>query len=155
MPASYETHRKQLELILRSWGMEEATAASTAEIMSWADLHGIDTHGISMVPVYDQRRRDGKIDMTAKPTVAKETPVSALVDGGGGLGPPHRPAGHGACRREGQDRRDRRRGGAQLRAFRRLRLLCADGGRGRPDRHGGDVGGGDPGRTDGGRPGRA
>jgi LDH2 family malate/lactate/ureidoglycolate dehydrogenase len=86
MPASYETHRKQLELILRSWGMEEATAASTAEIMSWADLHGIDTHGISMVPVYDQRRRDGKIDMRAEPTIAKETPVSALVDGGGGLG---------------------------------------------------------------------
>ena len=50
MPASYETHRKQLELILRSWGMEEATAVATAEIMSWADLHGIDTHGISMVP---------------------------------------------------------------------------------------------------------
>ena len=86
MPASYETHRKQLELILRSWGMEEATAVATAEIMSWADLHGIDTHGISMVPVYDQRRRDGKIDMRANPTVAKETPVSALVDGGGGLG---------------------------------------------------------------------
>src|SRR4030095_4482453 len=86
MPASYETHRKQLELILRSWGMEEATAASTAEIMSWADLHGIDTHVISRGPVYAQRRRDGKIDMTAKPTVAKETPVSALVDGGGGLG---------------------------------------------------------------------
>jgi LDH2 family malate/lactate/ureidoglycolate dehydrogenase len=39
-----------------------------------------------MVPVYDQRRRDGKIDMRANPTVAKETPVSALVDGGGGLG---------------------------------------------------------------------
>ena len=86
MSASYETHRKQLELILRSWGMEEATAVATAEIMSWADLHGIDTHGISMVPVYDQRRRDGKIDMRANPTVAKETPVSALVDGGGGLG---------------------------------------------------------------------
>jgi len=50
MPASYATHRKQLELILRAWGMAEETAASTAEIMSWADLHGIDTHGISMVP---------------------------------------------------------------------------------------------------------
>src|SRR5215218_6555235 len=86
MPASYETHRKQLELILRSWGMEEATAASTAEIMSWADLHGIDTHGISMVPVYDVRRRDGKIDMKAEPVVSRETPVSALVDGRGGLG---------------------------------------------------------------------
>src|SRR5258708_22532865 len=86
MPASYATHRKQLELILRAWGMSEETAASTAEIMSWADLHGIDTHGSWMVPPYDERRRAGKIDMRAEPTVARETPVSALIDGGGGLG---------------------------------------------------------------------
>ena len=86
MPASYATHRKQLQLILQAWGMPEETAGSTAEIMSWADLHGIDTHGISMVPVYDERRRGGKIDMRAEPVVARQTPVSALVDGGGGLG---------------------------------------------------------------------
>jgi len=86
MPASYATHRSQLELILRAWGMPEATAINTAEIMSWADLHGIDTHGISMVPPYDERRRAGRIDMRAQPTVARETPVSALIDGGGGLG---------------------------------------------------------------------
>ncbi|MFZ5779160.1 MAG: Ldh family oxidoreductase [Pseudomonadota bacterium] len=86
MPASYETHRRQLELILCAWGMPQATAAGTAEIMSWADLHGIDSHGISMVPTYDERRRAGKIDMRAEPTVTRETPVSAVVDGGGGLG---------------------------------------------------------------------
>lgn len=89
MPASYETHRKQLELILQAWGMPAPTAASTAEIMSWADLHGIDTHGISMVPPYDERRRNNKLDMRAEPKVVKETPVSALIDGGGGLGHPN------------------------------------------------------------------
>ncbi len=88
MPASYATHRRQLELILRAWGMADPTAADTAEIMSWADLHGIDTHGISMVPPYDERRRAGKIDMSVVPTVSRQTPVSALVDGGGGLGHP-------------------------------------------------------------------
>ena len=67
MPASYATHRKQLQLILQAWGMPEETADSTAEIMSWADLHGIDTHGMSMVPAYDERRRAGKIDMRAVP----------------------------------------------------------------------------------------
>ena len=86
MPATYETHRRQLELILKAWGMPEATAVGTAEIMSWADLHGIDTHGISMIPTYDERRRAGKLDMGAVPTVTRETPVSALIDGGGGLG---------------------------------------------------------------------
>jgi len=66
--------------------MAAPAAVSTAEIMSWADLHGIDTHGISMVPVYDERRRGGKIDMKAEPVVSRETPVSALIDGQGGLG---------------------------------------------------------------------
>jgi LDH2 family malate/lactate/ureidoglycolate dehydrogenase len=89
MPAAYETHRRQLELILRAWGMADPTATETAEIMSWADLHGIDTHGISMVPVYDARRRAGKIDMRATPAIARETPISAVVDGGGGLGHPN------------------------------------------------------------------
>jgi LDH2 family malate/lactate/ureidoglycolate dehydrogenase len=89
MPAPYATHRNQLELILRAWGMPQETAVGTAEIMSWADLHGIDTHGISMVPVYDQRRQGGKIDMRAVPKVVRETAVSALVDGGGGLGHPN------------------------------------------------------------------
>jgi LDH2 family malate/lactate/ureidoglycolate dehydrogenase len=89
MPASYETHRKQLELILEAWGMPKATAAGTAEIMSWADLHGIDTHGISMVPPYDERRRGNKLDVRAEPRIVKETPVSVLIDGGGGLGHPN------------------------------------------------------------------
>jgi LDH2 family malate/lactate/ureidoglycolate dehydrogenase len=89
MPASYETHRKQLELILQAWGMPAPVAASTAEIMSWADLHGIDTHGISMVPPYDERRRNNKLDLRAEPKVLKETPVSVLIDGGGGLGHPN------------------------------------------------------------------
>ena len=72
MPASYETHRKQLQLILRPGACRKATAAGTAEIMSWADLHGIDTHGISMVPPYDERRRGGKIDMRAEPKVVRK-----------------------------------------------------------------------------------
>ena len=63
MPAPYAKHRRQLELILEAWGMEQATAAETAEIMAWADLHGIDTHGISMVPPYDERRRAGTVGL--------------------------------------------------------------------------------------------
>ena len=79
MSAPYAVHRKQLELILEAWGMPKAKAAGTAEIMSWADLHGIDTHGISMVPPYDERRRSKKLDVHAEPKIVKETPVSVLI----------------------------------------------------------------------------
>src|SRR5260370_35927523 len=86
MPAPYETHRAQLKAILFAWGMPEENAEATADILSWADLHGVDSHGISMLPGYDRLRRNGRANMEARPRIVKETPVSALVDGDGGPG---------------------------------------------------------------------
>jgi LDH2 family malate/lactate/ureidoglycolate dehydrogenase len=90
MPASYQTHRAQLKAILLAWGMPEDNADTTADILSWADLHGVDSHGMSMIPGYDRLRREGRANMQARPRIIKETAVSALVDGDGGLG--HVPA---------------------------------------------------------------
>ncbi len=90
MPASYATHRAQLEALLTAWGMPQAFATRTAEVMSWADLHGIDSHGISMVPAYYERMQNGRVKMSAQPRVERQTPVSALIDGDGGLG--HEPS---------------------------------------------------------------
>ena len=86
MPASYADHRAQLKAILSAWGMPPDNAETTSEVLSWADLHGVDSHGISMIPGYDALRRSGRAKMDAHPTILKQTPVSALVDGGGGLG---------------------------------------------------------------------
>ena len=90
MPAPYATHRAQIKAILPAWGMPEENAEPTADILSWADLHGVDSHGMSMLPGYDRMRRNGRAKMDARPRIVKETPISALVDGGGGLG--HVPA---------------------------------------------------------------
>ncbi len=90
MGAPYETHRSQIEAILLAWGMPPQPASRTADVMGWADLHGVDSHGLSMLTVYDERRRDGRLRIDAEPEIVSETPVSALIDGGGGLG--HGPA---------------------------------------------------------------
>jgi LDH2 family malate/lactate/ureidoglycolate dehydrogenase len=90
MPAPYDKHRAQLKAILSAWGMPDENAEATADILSWADLHGVDSHGISMLPGYDRLRRNGRAKMDVRPRIIKETPVSALVDGDGGLG--HVPA---------------------------------------------------------------
>jgi LDH2 family malate/lactate/ureidoglycolate dehydrogenase len=90
MPAPYAAHRAQLKAILLGWGMPEDNAETTADILSWADLHGVDSHGMSMIPGYDRLRRNGRAKMDTRPTIIRQTPVSALVDGGGGLG--HVPA---------------------------------------------------------------
>jgi LDH2 family malate/lactate/ureidoglycolate dehydrogenase len=86
MPTLPATHFAQIAAILRAWGMPPAQADETAEILGWADLHGIDSHGMSMVPPYDVWRREGRLKLDAVPRIVRETPVSALVDGGGGLG---------------------------------------------------------------------
>src|SRR4029078_12510476 len=70
--------------------MPQENADPPADILSWADLHGVDSHGMSMLPGYDRLRRNGRAQMAARPRIVKETPISALVDGGGGLG--HVPA---------------------------------------------------------------
>jgi LDH2 family malate/lactate/ureidoglycolate dehydrogenase len=90
MPAPYETHRAQIKAILSAWGMPEENAEPTAEILAWADLHGVDSHGMSMLPGYDRHRRNGRVKMDARPRIVKQSPISALVDGDGGLG--HVPA---------------------------------------------------------------
>jgi len=73
MPASYENHRAQLKAILVAWGMPEGNADATADILSWADLHGVDSHGLSMLPGYDRLRRSGRANMAARPRIIKET----------------------------------------------------------------------------------
>ena len=90
MPATYVQHRAQLKAILRGWDMPEDNAEITAEVLAWSDLHGVDSHGISMIPGYDTLRRRGRVRMDARPRIVSETPVSVVVDGGGGLG--HVPA---------------------------------------------------------------
>lgn len=88
MTRPFEVHREQIELILRAWGMAPDHAATTADVLSYADLCGIDSHGISMLPPYNKLRRAGLLNIAAAPQVAQETPVSAIVDAGGGLGHP-------------------------------------------------------------------
>lgn len=90
MPATYADHRAQLKAILSGWGMPEHNAEITADVLAWSDLHGVDSHGISMIPGYDTLRRNGRVRMDSQPQIISETPVSAVVDGGGGLG--HVPA---------------------------------------------------------------
>ena len=67
MPATYADHRAQLKAILRGWDMPEDNAEITAEVLAWSDLHGVDSHGISMIPGYDTLRRRGRVRMDARP----------------------------------------------------------------------------------------
>ncbi len=136
VPATYADHRAQLKAILCGWGMPEDNAEITAEVLAWSDLHGVDSHGISMIPRYDELRRNGRVRMDARPRIVSQTPVSAVVDGGGGLG--HVPA-HFAMSTAIAKAKTVGMAAAVVRAlgaFRCSRVLHADGRRRRSRRHG-------------------
>jgi LDH2 family malate/lactate/ureidoglycolate dehydrogenase len=81
-----ETVRAQIASCLSAWGMPEENVDITSKVMVDADTCGIDTHGISMLTVYHDRHRNNFVTLNGDVTVVTETPVSVLLDAGGGLG---------------------------------------------------------------------
>lgn len=67
--------------------MSAEDAANATDVLLYADLRGIDSHGVSnMFPSYVQYFRNGTLDPRAVPTVVRDAPVTATVDDQGGLG---------------------------------------------------------------------
>jgi LDH2 family malate/lactate/ureidoglycolate dehydrogenase len=88
MNVSCESLRQLIASILTAWGMEPKLVVTTTNVMIETDLAGIDSHGVSMLMLYESLRTTGKLNLQARPTVVRETPVTALVDAGAGLGHP-------------------------------------------------------------------
>jgi LDH2 family malate/lactate/ureidoglycolate dehydrogenase len=86
---------RQIASILTAWGAAPDLVHTTVAAMIYADRAGIDSHGLSMMMMYEEGFRKGKIDLAARPRVVRETAVTALVDAGRGLG---HPAGVAAMR---------------------------------------------------------
>ena len=77
---------RQIALVLSAWGMDKDQVDVTAHVMVDTDLRGVDSHGISMVPVYADWLRRGWLKLPAPITVVSETPAIAVVDAASGLG---------------------------------------------------------------------
>ncbi|KAK4540668.1 hypothetical protein LTR36_008999 [Oleoguttula mirabilis] len=68
------------ERLLIAHAVPPANAALVARCLVAADLRGVDTHGITRLPSYLARIRQGVLDPTAQPTLHELTPVVAQVD---------------------------------------------------------------------------
>jgi len=64
----------------------EEDARITAEILVASDLRGIPSHGVARFQRYVKGIEDGIMNPTPKITTVHETPISAVIDGGDGLG---------------------------------------------------------------------
>jgi len=70
----------------QSVGLPADKAALLAELLTANDLRGVFSHGTTQMATYARLLRDGILNNQPDVQVVKETPVSVLVDGDGGLG---------------------------------------------------------------------
>ena len=81
-----ETIHRQISEVLRAWGMPPDVVRTAADVMTDTDLAGIDSHGISMLMLYEEALGLEQLNPTPVPRIVRESPVTALVDGDAGLG---------------------------------------------------------------------
>jgi L-2-hydroxycarboxylate dehydrogenase (NAD+) len=67
-------------------GLPDDKAELLAELLTANDLRGVFSHGTTQMATYARLLRDGILNAQPNVHIAKETPVSVLVDGDGGLG---------------------------------------------------------------------
>jgi LDH2 family malate/lactate/ureidoglycolate dehydrogenase len=79
---------RQIVAVLEAWGMPPDPAKITADVMVDTDLAGIDSHGVSMLMMYDSLHAEGRLRLAAQPTVVTDAPGFSVMDGGHGLGHP-------------------------------------------------------------------
>jgi LDH2 family malate/lactate/ureidoglycolate dehydrogenase len=77
--------------ILKGLHAGDEEAAVVADAIIQAELRGIDTHGVHLLTLLQERLAAGMIEIPTKLTVAGDSGATALIDGGNGLGPA---AGH-------------------------------------------------------------
>src|ERR1700691_2761341 len=72
---------------LRAAGAGAAGAAAVADGLIWANLRGVDGHGVSRLPSYLAMIKRGDVDLKAQPRLVRETAATFEIDSGGGFGP--------------------------------------------------------------------
>ena len=72
--------------VFRHFGVPVEDARTAATVLQAADLRGIDSHGVARLHAYCGMLGKGRIDPHPTVTVVRESPSTATVDGGNGLG---------------------------------------------------------------------
>ena len=81
-----EALRKFIAAVLQTAGVSVSHASLTAQALVDANLRGVDTHGITRLPIYMKRLGLGAMNPTPNVRVVVDNPTSCVVDGDAGLG---------------------------------------------------------------------
>ncbi|WP_420637837.1 Ldh family oxidoreductase [Candidatus Poriferisocius sp.] len=80
-PVGADALRAVITRVFEKLGMGSPGAAVVADALVWADLRGLDTHGVSRLPRYVERIEAGEVDPSAAPTVTRHRAAVATVAG--------------------------------------------------------------------------
>ncbi|WP_448518819.1 Ldh family oxidoreductase [Rhodoflexus sp.] len=83
---TYDSLYQFVYQVFRAIGCSETDAQTAAEGLLVADLRGIDSHGVARLSGYVRLWEAGRINTTPHIRVVHETPSTATLDGGAGLG---------------------------------------------------------------------
>lgn len=84
--SSEALHRFTREVFARG-GMSDAHAGIVADALVWANLRGVDSHGVSRVPSYVEWMRRGDINATPRMTIGSETAAVMVLEADRAAGP--------------------------------------------------------------------
>jgi LDH2 family malate/lactate/ureidoglycolate dehydrogenase len=84
-------------------GMADADAATVAEVLVWADLRGVESHGVSRISMYLRLIDDGDLNLTPAIKIRTETAAMLLVDADRAAGPVAMTMAMGAAVRKARD----------------------------------------------------
>lgn len=81
----------ELEKLVRSMferlGMRAEEAGTVARVLIWANLRGVDSHGVSRIPRYVELFESGQAKPCPEMAVSRPRPATVLVDADGAPGP--------------------------------------------------------------------
>jgi LDH2 family malate/lactate/ureidoglycolate dehydrogenase len=82
-----ESLRHFVQQVFHRLGYPHDQAVDAADVLMWASLRGVDTHGVrNLKSYYVDRTLDGQLNPAAQIRVEHETPHSARLNGDSGLG---------------------------------------------------------------------
>lgn len=85
---NHDALRDYVTQIFERVGVPHDDAFTAADVLVAADLRGVESHGVQRLWGYVGRLQKGAIEAKPNVAVVHETPTTAVVDGGNGLGQP-------------------------------------------------------------------
>jgi LDH2 family malate/lactate/ureidoglycolate dehydrogenase len=84
---AWETLQAFTKDVFVKLGMPPEDAQTEAEVLVWANLRGVDSHGVLRIPSYMRSVQNGNMNPKPDIRVTKETPATLLVDCDHAFGP--------------------------------------------------------------------